>query len=114
LLYAQSEFSLEKFSKIYEIIVNESPYAIFISNRTTQEEALTQVVEKMDISGKYGISSINIHGIGRENVDKIIYILEQIKDSINLPPEIVQEGGVITVKICIKQRTEEGILPSSR
>lgn len=99
LLSSQPDFSKDKFNTIYEIIVTESPYAIFINNRLNLEESLKQVTLKIDTSIKYGITNLNIHGIGSNNVSKILHILENIKDRIVQPPTIITESEVITVKV---------------
>lgn len=100
-LSSQSNFSKEKFDTIYEIIVTESPYAIFINNRPSQKESLQQVITKIKTSNKYGITNLNIHGIGGRNVEKILHILEEIKDKIVQPPNILKEGDVITVRVTL-------------
>src|SRR3972149_484449 len=101
-LFNQPNFSPEKFTQIYELIVTESPYAFFVSRATSREVVLSEVTRKMETSRKYGIKNINIHGIGKSNEETIYFILKSIKDKILQPPEILRKGEVVVAKITIK------------
>lgn len=98
-MISQPDFSPDDFSTIYERIVNESPYAVFINREMSNESAEQEVKDRINIAKKYGISYLNIHGIGEENVDKIIHILNKLRPELSFPDEIKRQGNVITVKI---------------
>ncbi|MEK7524871.1 MAG: hypothetical protein AAB548_00670 [Patescibacteria group bacterium] len=101
-LFNQPNFSPEKFTQIYELIVTESPYAFFVSRATSREAVLLEITRKMETSRKYGIRNINIHGIGKGNEETIYFVLDKIRDKILQPPEILREGDVLVVKITFK------------
>jgi hypothetical protein len=63
--------SKEKFNELYEIIVAKSVLAIFVHSDMTQEQIPKEITYKLEISTKYGIKFIHIHGIGILNVNKI-------------------------------------------
>lgn len=95
----QPDFSPADFEVIYNRIVNESPYAVFISREMTNESAEKEVRSRIEIDKNYGIRYLNIHGIGEDNVDKIIYILDKLRSEFSFPEEVKRQGNVITVKI---------------
>lgn len=100
-MYSQPNFSPDEFLKIYEIIVTESPYAIFINTMMSQGDVKREVHNKIEIDKKYGIRYLNIHGIGKDNVEKITYLLKELTPKLALPPEITRDASekFIVVKI---------------
>ena len=98
-MISQPDFSPDDFNTIYERIVNESPYAVFINREMSSETAEREVRDRINVAKKYGVKYLNIHGIGEENVSKIKYILEKLRPEFSLPEEIKTQGNVITVKI---------------
>lgn len=68
---------LLQFNQIYEQIVTESPYAVFIHAEMSVKNVGETVKQKMEISKKYGIKYLNIHGIGKDNVDKITILIKE-------------------------------------
>lgn len=90
---------LLKFSQIYEQIVTESPYAVFIHSGMSDKEVSNVVKQKMEISKKYGIKYLNIHGIGKENVDKITVLIKELTPQLTSLPEITSGNKFIAVKI---------------
>lgn len=98
-MVAQKDFTLEKFQTAFEIIVTQFPFAVFISNRMTQNAVKTEVIKKMEINKKYGIRKMNIHGIGASNVEKILSFLQELSPQFTTPPEIHSGKGHISVTI---------------
>lgn len=92
-------YDLLKFSQIYEQIVTESPYAVFIHSGMSDKEVSEIVKHKMEISKKYGIKYLNIHGIGKENVDKITVLIKELAPDLTSLPEITSGDKFIAVKI---------------
>lgn len=90
---------LLKFNQIYEQIVTESPYAVFIHSGMSDKEVREIVKQKMEIGKKYGIKYLNIHGIGRDNVDKITVIIKELTPELTSLPEITSGNIFIAVKI---------------
>jgi len=98
-MISQPDFSPSDFNTAYEMIVIESPYAVFINREMANESAVKEVRDRIDTAKKYGIRYLNIHGIGEANVDKIVFILEKLRSDFSLPEEIKRQGNVIVVKI---------------
>lgn len=90
---------LLKFNQVYEQIVTESPYAVFIHIGMSDKEVSQTVRKKMEISKKYGIKYLNIHGIGKENVDKITVLIKELTPELTSLPEITSGNKFIAVKI---------------
>ena len=76
---SQAGFNPEQFKAEYEIIVTQSPHAVFINSSMTPEQAKQAVINRMKISVQYGIKQLNIHGLGTSNVKKIYQVLERLK-----------------------------------
>ena len=98
-MYSQPDFSLNKFLAIYEIIVTESPYAFFINSWMSDKQAMDEVLKRMEVSRRYGIKYLNIHGIGRENTEKIATLLKELAPQLTQTPEITRGERFIAVKI---------------
>lgn len=98
-MYAQPNFSPDEFLKVYEIIVTESPYAVFINAGMSQEDVKREVLDRIEVDKKYGIKYLNIHGIGKDNVDKIINLLKELNQTLTQPPEITRGERFIVIKI---------------
>lgn len=102
-LYEEMEkkpnFSIELFHQRYNVIVMQSPFAVFVNSVISDEELEQNVRSKIEQNKKYGIKSLNIHGLGETNVLKITNLLIKIKDIIDWPPEIENDKGYITVTI---------------
>ncbi len=93
------DFALGKFQEAYDVIVTEQPFAVFVSQQMSERELRTEVERKMVINKKYGIRYLNIHGIGEDNVSKILRLLRSMEDKFIQPADIDSEKGFITVKI---------------
>ena len=55
--------------------------------------------EKITVRKRYGISYLNIHGIGENNVGKIERVLITFKDRFTHTPDIESGRGFITVTL---------------
>lgn len=97
-LELQPDFSIEKFRDKYEKLVNEVPFAVFANKVQTEAELKKEILTKMNRNKKYGIHSLNLHAIGRENVRKIENVLKVISDEI-LNVVTDSSTGYIIVKI---------------
>lgn len=73
------DFSHEKFLEVYNIIVNESAFAVFISREMSIDNVEKEIYSKMRRNAKYGINFVSIHGIGKQNVEKIEKVIEKIQ-----------------------------------
>lgn len=95
------EFSKEKFLEVYNEIVNLYPFAVFIHHGMSSEEVEQIITQKIKASRQYGIKTLNIHGIGEENVAKIRKVVEKIEKEIKLKKRIEEEEGIIVVKLTL-------------
>ncbi|MFH1751382.1 MAG: hypothetical protein ABH821_00355 [archaeon] len=75
-LYNATKDEGKKFKELYELIVDKAIIAVFVYKDMNQEEIPQQIKEKIQLSKKYGIGFIHIHGIGASNVAKIKECLE--------------------------------------
>lgn len=90
--------ALEAFQKIYSGFVKELPNTIFVCQKMSEEE----LVEKISRRKRYGVYFINIHGMGKDNIDKINRAISAIDPEEVLPKRINQEGNVMVMKITFK------------
>ena len=87
-------FSKDKFLERYNVIVMHYPFAVFVSKQMSLEDVEKEIVGKMERNKKYGIKTMNIHGIGKANVDKISEVLIQIKSDLIKLPTIESDQGL--------------------
>ncbi len=93
-------FTPNLFLEAFNTIVNQSPFAIFVSSQMILEALLKEVESKMKLNKQYGIDHLNIHGIGETNVSKIELLLGKLKDKFSRNPDTESSGRrYITVTI---------------
>jgi len=97
----QEDFSLDKFKQRYDVLVMQSPQAVFVSFTMSKAELKETITRKITHNKRYGVNYLNLHGIGEENVNKIIQTLEdkEISKLLSGLPEIENDQHVIRVKI---------------
>lgn len=93
-MFTQPNFSPEDFTRIYDEIVTQYPFAVFVSQRMSEKEFEVEVRNKMKMNKKYGINQMNIHGIGEDNVSKIQRLLEKLRDDFIAPYKVVTSGKI--------------------
>lgn len=100
-MYSQPDFSQQKFTERYNVIVDQYPFAVFVGRGMKFDQLKIDVFEKIKLNKKYGIPSLSIHGIGSENVQKINDLLNDpdLKKEFSKIPEIDSGQMFITVKI---------------
>lgn len=64
-------FKLGTFQSIFDTIIEEHGFAVFVPDRMKEEEVLNSIDEKIRTNKKYGLQHLNIHGIGPSNIKKI-------------------------------------------
>ncbi|MFH1696389.1 MAG: hypothetical protein ABH854_00590 [Candidatus Diapherotrites archaeon] len=79
-LSEEGEMGKRRFNELYELTVGKAALTVFVYEEMTPEEIQKQIAEKIEISKKYGIRFINIHGIGTNNAAKIKQCMEDRKD----------------------------------
>lgn len=78
-----------RFLSLYRTIVNELPWTEFVAGGQKADAVTAHIVEKMNRNIANGVRYMNIHGLGKTNVEKIIAIL----------PEIQKQLGAVCVRI---------------
>lgn len=71
LLSRNPNFELRMFLENYELIINNAPFAYFVSSTQTVEELVTGLMEKIVFSRQYGQHKLAIHAIGHGNITKV-------------------------------------------
>lgn len=69
----------QQLTAIYNLIIEQSVFAVFVSSMVRGDKLKKKIIEKIESNRRYGIKFVNVHGIGKENVTKIIKILDSIK-----------------------------------
>lgn len=100
---ASSDFEPAKFGEEFKKIVTLSPFAEFVHKDMSEEELAGEINQKLSTYQKYGIRFLAIHGIGKQNVEKIRKIVDELeKQNPDLKPKIAQEENIIQVTIYFK------------
>lgn len=62
------DIAIDEYSNIYEMIVTESPLAMFVGVGTAKTKVKEMLLEKIKLNKDAGVGYINIHGIGESNI----------------------------------------------
>ncbi|MEE8403261.1 MAG: hypothetical protein V3R93_05875 [Candidatus Hydrothermarchaeaceae archaeon] len=94
------DFSNEKFMEKYDIIINEEAFAIFVSGSMSVDNVKNAIQQKIERNLKYGVKFVNIHGIGKGNVEKIREALSYIEGIYsNINKTLEEKENIIFVKL---------------
>jgi hypothetical protein len=101
---------LRIFRKIYNNIVEELPWTVFVGFTSTEDGIKKEIIEKMENNKKYGIPFLNIHAIGKANISKIHAVLPGVEKALQGVERYAREGeNRIFVKLEIKaEKQSEG------
>jgi hypothetical protein len=90
-----------RFLERFDVIVHDSPFAIFVNENMTETSLEEMVIRKVRLNRQYGIREMNIHGIGNANVRLIESVLssDEVKGELLDIPEIDKRLNVIVVKV---------------
>jgi len=92
-------FEKKDFIQIYNEIVENSPFALFVSSGMKSSEIKKALLDKVKTISNYGIRQLNIHGIGDKNMTKIRETIKDIPELKNFDREIVEKNNIIVVKL---------------
>jgi len=95
----EDDFTNEKFLEIYNIVIRESAFAVFVNRSMSSEQTKDAIMQKMETNSKYGIKFLNIHGIGNHNVNKIKETISEIEKEKKLEKSIEEKQNIIIVRI---------------
>lgn len=94
--------SKKDFEKIYEVVISKSAMAIFVHSQMEENEITTELNKKIELSKKYGLDFIHIHGIGDKNINTIKKWIEENKDLLDfLNKNIFEKEGIIIVELLL-------------
>ncbi|MBW6471274.1 MAG: hypothetical protein K0A90_08655 [Methanosarcinaceae archaeon] len=89
-------FSDGKFEELYNTIIKEEAFAVFIKSSISTPEVKNAIEGQIRRNLKYGIKYVNIHGIGYGNIGKIKEVISNIEmPTLNIHEEIELDGNII-------------------
>ncbi len=92
-------FTPEEYQQYFQTIITTQPFAIFVHTEMEEDELEGLIQRKIQTHQNYGIKFLAIHGIGYQNVKKILKIVSEMEDRDSYKTGIAQQGNVITVTI---------------
>jgi hypothetical protein len=96
----------ERFQSIYNTLLNELPWTVFVYRSLPEEDLLAQVTAKMDKNAQYGVRWMKIHGIGQDNLAKIRAVVTAMESHIiGLSKTITEENNRISVRLELPSST---------
>ena len=98
-LSESEDFKPEQYLGVFDDLVRDFPYAIFVSKYTSEEELETRIRNTMERNKKYGMKILKIHGIGKENVEKIKRTIVKFSSDTNIRINYVERKYIIDVSI---------------
>jgi len=94
--------SKEDFKKIYEVVVSKSAMAIFVHSLMEEDKITSELKRKIELSKRYGLDFIHVHGIGEKNIRTIKNWIEKNKELLDfLNKDIFEKEGIIIVEILL-------------
>ena len=102
-IYNATKDNENKFKELYELIVNNVVLAIFVHRDMSLEEISSQIIKKAEISKKYGLGVIHIHGIGESNVAKIKNCLTQKENNFTafLEKSVFEKDNILIIELIL-------------
>lgn len=79
---------IDKFKKVYEIIVSETPFILFLSKNMSKDEIIRKITEKIKASKRYGTRQLYIHALGKNTIMEAGKVLAEIKKTQHISFEI--------------------------
>lgn len=90
------------FKNIYDVVVSKSAIAIFVHNQMNDTVIAREIKFKLQISKKYGIKFLHIHGIGEQNITTIKKCIRENKEIFDFyDKEIFEDNGIIIVELIL-------------
>lgn len=98
-LEQEPNFKPSMYQDIFDLIVSQFPFAIFINSAQTKEQVLDQIKRKIEINKKYGIHYLIIHGMTEQNIEKIGEALHELREIFTRNPDTESGKRYIIVTI---------------
>jgi len=95
------DFDISVYQRKVEKIVKSLPYTVFVTRFRSYDELSGEVAFKLDKLKKYGTGKLLLHGLGKENVNTTISILDEYKEdnSVNINLDINPKKTIITATL---------------
>ena len=94
------DYSADKFLKIFNLIIDEEAFAIFVPGNMSTDEVKTTVEDKIRRNLRYGVNFVSIHGIGKGNVEKIKEAITNILlEHPTLKKNITESDNIINARL---------------
>lgn len=101
----QPKFSLNSFQHLFNEIVINSPFTVFVNQYRKKSDIKTKINSKLKKFQNYGINYLAVHGIGTENVKMIKETIDELKNErndIKTEMRLESRSSIIQVKIMFK------------
>lgn len=98
----RNETSKEEFNEFYEQIVSNYILAVFVNEQMSAFKITEEIKKKINASLRYGFKFVDVHGIGTQNINKIMSCIENNKDFDVFEKIIFERGNIVIVKLLIK------------
>ena len=88
------------FLENYNVIIDEEAFAVFISGNMSFHDVKVAIEKKIKRNLKYGIKTVTIHGIGKDNVMNIRHAISDIEETnSNIKKTIEERGNIILARL---------------
>lgn len=94
--------SKERFTELYELIVSKSIIAVFVHQGININEIPNEINEKIQISKKYGIGFIHIHGIGERNIMTIKECISKNESFNYFEKKVFEKDNILIIELLLK------------
>lgn len=92
-------FTLDRFIAIYDEIVHNLPFTIFVNAGMKEEEVKQIITEKIESMKNYGLENLYIHGIGKPNILRIKKVVNDLINDGSFSKSIQEENKIIVVTL---------------
>lgn len=96
------ELAKEKFKIIYSTYVDAFRFTIFVCHWDKSDELIVKIESRINENAQYGIKFINLHGIGKDNIQKIKKIIDSLEEKYSIEKSITEENKIIFAKLNIQ------------
>lgn len=95
----QPDFSEDAFSKTYNLYIEEAAFSVFVYKKMSEKEVKEAILKRIDANEKYKIKFINIHGIGKSNIEKIKKTIAELESKRSFKKTIEEKNNSIMVRL---------------
>jgi len=79
-LEAEEEDPRQKFRDMFERIIDNMPFTVFVSNSQDATSVIGEVDDRLEKFSKYGVDFVEVRGIGRANRRTIENVIEELEE----------------------------------